>query len=243
MTEGGAMTEGTEGGGMDDGRLLEVRVQPPASTQPPVAGALLDSPAPIADARPGRRPDLARRGRLTPPAPMPNDIQLSDDDLREITRYAADCAERALALFEAEHPTDARPRDAIDGARAFARGGRRIAALRAQAWAAYAAARTAENPAAADAAHAAQHAAAAAYLHPRASAHQVKHVLGAAVHQARARERAADGDEDVGAENLRWAIGHASPTVRDVVRRLPAVTAGRGRLGDLFRQLDAALRR
>lgn len=150
---------------------------------------------------------------------------------------------RALPVFEAEYPTDARAREAIEGARAFAQGGKRIAALRAQAWAAYAAAREAENPAAADAARAAQHAAAAPYLHPRASSHQVKHVLGAAIHQARALELAADGDEEVGGENLRWAIGHASSTVRDVVQRLPVVAAGRGRLGELFRQLDAALRR
>lgn len=35
---------------------------------------------------------------------------------------AADCAERALPIFERAHPNDARPRKAIEAARAFARG-------------------------------------------------------------------------------------------------------------------------
>jgi hypothetical protein len=172
-----------------------------------------------------------------------SEIELSDDDLRQVARYAADCAERALPLFEAEYPTDGRPRAAIEGARTFARGGRRTAALRAQGWAAHAVAREAGHAVAAEAARAAQHAAAAAYLHPRASPHQVKHVLGAGVHQARALELAAGGAAEVGDEHLRWAADHASATVRAVVRRLPVVAVGRGRLGDLFRRLDAALRR
>jgi hypothetical protein len=172
-----------------------------------------------------------------------SEMQLSADDLRQITLYAAKCARQALSIFEAQYPTDHRPREAIEGAEAFAQGNKRTAALRAQAWAAHAAAREAEDPAAVDAARAASHAAAAAYLHPRATPHQVKHVLGAAVHQARALELAAGSDEDVGLERLRWAMDHASPTVRDVLRRMPTAHAGRGRLGELLRELDAGLRR
>ena len=36
-------------------------------------------------------------------------------------QWAADCAERALPLFEARHPNDARPRQALDAAREIGR--------------------------------------------------------------------------------------------------------------------------
>ena len=36
--------------------------------------------------------------------------------------FAADCAERVLPIFEKEHPSDDRPRKAIEAARAYARG-------------------------------------------------------------------------------------------------------------------------
>jgi hypothetical protein len=36
--------------------------------------------------------------------------------------FAADCAERVLPIFEKQYPTDARPRKAIEAARAFANG-------------------------------------------------------------------------------------------------------------------------
>jgi hypothetical protein len=36
--------------------------------------------------------------------------------------FAADCAERVLPIYEDEYPNDARPRQAVEAARAFARG-------------------------------------------------------------------------------------------------------------------------
>ena len=169
-------------------------------------------------------------------------IELSDPERREITGYAADCARRTLPIFEKERPADTRPRDAIDAAHAFADGGRRTAALRQSAWAAYRAAQESVSPAAADAARAASHAAAAAYLHPRASAHQVKHLLGAA-DAARAEELVSEGDRSVIGATLEWARRHAPPAVTAVLGRLPAAPAGGGRVGELVRTLDAALRR
>lgn len=169
-------------------------------------------------------------------------IALSEPELREIAGYAADCAHRVLALFERELPADARLRDAIEAAYAFARGGRRTGALRQHGWAAFKAARDAASPAAADAARAASHAAGAAYLHPKASAHQVKHILGAAAHAARAEELAAGGDPRVSAAALEWARGHAPPAVTAVLGRLPAAPPGGGRVGEFIRHLDAALR-
>ncbi|MCM1969059.1 putative immunity protein [Streptomyces sp. G1] len=169
-------------------------------------------------------------------------IELSEDELREITGYAADCARRALQVFEQEHPGDARPREAIEAAETFAGGGRRTAALRQCAWAAYKAAQEPGSPAAIDAARAASHAAGAAYLHPKASPHQIKHILGAAAHAARAEELAAEENTRTAARTLAWASGHAPPAVSHVLARMPAPPAGGGRVGELIRALDAALR-
>ncbi|PCC72915.1 hypothetical protein SAMN02745121_02033 [Nannocystis exedens] len=172
----------------------------------------------------------------------PDNIALSEQELREIAGYAADCARRVLPIFEQHVPADPRPREAIDAAYAFAGGGRRTAALRQMGWAAYRAAREAASPAAADAAHAACHAAAAAYLHPKASAHQVKHILGAAAHAARAEELASGADPRAPAGTLEWARHRAPAAVIAVLGRLPAAPPGGGRVGELIRDLDAALR-
>ena len=88
-------------------------------------------------------------------------VPLNERDMR---LFAADCAEHVVRLFEAQCPDDDRPRQAIDAARAFARGeiGREElsaaqaaaqAAARAAAWtaaqaAAWTAARTAARTAA-----------------------------------------------------------------------------------------------
>ncbi|MBB3082321.1 putative immunity protein [Geodermatophilus sabuli] len=174
---------------------------------------------------------------------MRDEIALSTDDLRAVAGFAAECAQQVLALFERDHPADPRPRLAVDAARAFAGGGERTKALRVTALAAHAAAREAVTPAARDAARAAGHAAAAAYLHPLARATQVKHVLGAAAHAARAAELAAGDDRTVGAEDLERARRWATPTVVDVLKRYPEAPRGGGRVAELLRELDTALRR
>src|SRR5262249_14828310 len=153
-------------------------------------------------------------------------MMLNQDDLRLVGFWAADCAERVLPLFEAKAPADTRPREAIAGIRAFARGGKRTAKLRSLSLAAHAAAREADDPAATAAARAAGLAAAVAYTHPLPTLDQAKHVLGPAVYAARARELAAVDDPGVGDEEIRWAIEHASPEVREVVRRWPAPGPG-----------------
>jgi hypothetical protein len=106
------------------------------------------------------------------------EIVLSMRDLRGVAGYAAQSAQGALEIFERAHPADWRPRDALDAAWTFARGGKRGKTLRDTAWAAHKAARDADTAAAGDAARAAMCAASAAYLHPLADAHQVKHILG-----------------------------------------------------------------
>jgi hypothetical protein len=177
--------------------------------------------------------------------PMPNEsgkIELAKHELRAIAGYAAECAHRVLPLFERDAPADSRPRDAIDAALVFSRGGERTAALWTSSLAAFKAAREASSPAAVEAARAASLAAAAAYLHPLASAHQVKHILGAAAHAARAAEVEAGDDRRVGTESRDWALQHAPSSVAAVLARYPAAPAGGGRVGELLRDLDAALR-
>lgn len=171
-----------------------------------------------------------------------DEVIISDEDRVLLGLWAADCAERALPLFETRAPDDPRPREAVDGVRDFARDGRRTQRLRTLAWAAQAAARDLGEPAAAAAARAACCAAATPYLHPLASPHQSKHILGPAVHVARARELAADGDTALADEEIRWAAGQAPPQVRALLRQMPARTPGRGRMDTLYHQLDVALR-
>ncbi|KIF71548.1 exonuclease SbcC, partial [Streptomyces sp. AcH 505] len=89
---------------------------------------------------------------------------------------------------------------------------------------------------------AASHAAGAAYLHPKASAHQVKHILGAAANAARAAELAPEADGHAAGEAVERALRHAPPAVTTVLARLPAAPAGGGRVGELVRDLDTALR-
>ena len=173
----------------------------------------------------------------------PGRMTLSDEDRGGVGLWAADCAERALPLFETKAPSDARPREAIEGIRAFARGELRKGPLRSLALAALAAARGVDDPAATAAARAAGYAAATAFTHPLATLDNAKHVLGPAVYGARACELAAVDDPGVGDEEIRWAIEHASPSVREVVGRMPARGAGRSRLDVLYHQLDAGLRR
>ncbi|WP_432028398.1 putative immunity protein [Streptomyces sp. 1222.5] len=185
----------------------------------------------------------------------PDTIELSTEELQEITGFAAECARRVLSIFERSLPDDSRPRDAVEAAQAFADGGRRTQALRTCGWAAYKAAGevTGEaaggvagdvpgRAAAADAARAASHAAAAAYLHPKASAHQVKHILGAAAHAARAEELVTGEGQGATGQTLEWARHHAPPAVTAVLGRLPAAPPGGGRVGELIRDLDTALR-
>lgn len=179
---------------------------------------------------------------------MPDDrtrIQLSRSELRAVTGYAVACARPALATFEREYPDDRRPRAAIDAAQAFADGADRTKALRDGAWAAHRAAqqaRDAGRAAASAAARAAADAAGAAFLHPLAHATQVRHLLGSAAHAARAFELSAGDDPGVGSDHLARARRLASPVLVDVLRRYPFAPPGGGRVGELLRQLDAALR-
>jgi hypothetical protein len=172
-------------------------------------------------------------------------IELSGDELRAVAGYAAACARPALSLFEAERPDDQRARAAVEAGQAFADGARRTKMIRDCAWASMRSAqeaRDAGQPAASAAARAAIAASSAAFLHPLSKATQVKHILGAAAYAARAFELAAGGDSTIAAHRIAWARDLAPALVVDVLERYPPAPLHGGRVGDLVRQLDAALR-
>ena len=172
----------------------------------------------------------------------PDQVALTLDDIRAVAAFAIASAEAVLPLFEAVHSDDPRPRAALDGARTFAAGGPRLAALRVLAADAHRAGRAAATEAAREAALSAGHAAAAAYLHPLAKATQVKHILGSAACAARTIELQGDGDPSLGDREVARAKDRASWAVVSVLRRYPPAGAGRGRTAELMRDLDVALR-
>ena len=167
---------------------------------------------------------------------------LSLESLRILGHWAADCAERALPIFERHAPADSRPRAAIEGIREFAAGGRRTARLRTLALAANAAARTVADPAAAAAAHAACLAASSAYTHPLADVQQTKHIVGPAAYAALAFELDQAGDSTIAAREVRRAIEHVPPAVRAILLHMPARQPGKSRLDRLMFELDAGIR-
>jgi hypothetical protein len=167
---------------------------------------------------------------------------LTLESLRAIGGWAADCADRALSLYETHADSDARPRAAIAGIREFAGGGKRTAWLRSLAVEANAAAREIGDPAAAASARAAGLAAASAYTHPLADVQQTKHIVGPAAYAALALELHHDGDPRVADGEVRWAIEHAPTEAREVLLRMPVRQAGKSRLDTILYELDAGIR-
>jgi hypothetical protein len=170
-----------------------------------------------------------------------DEVELSMEEIREVAGFAVVCAKPVLVVFEGQRPDDGRAREAVVVAEAFAAGGARLKALRDAAWAAQKAAQEAKEAgelAASEAARAAMAAAGAAFLHPLAKSTQVKLILGAAGHAARAFELAGDDP----AQYIAQTKDLASPVVKHVLRRYPEAPAGGGRVGQLIRDLDTMLR-
>lgn len=172
----------------------------------------------------------------------PRYFPLSLESLRALGSWAADCAERALPVYEAHADPDPRPQAAIAGIRVFAGGGKRTAQLRSLALAAFSAARDAEDPAAAAAARAAGLAASSAYTHPLADVQQTKHIVGPAAYAALALELDQGGDDSIGDDQAAWAIEHVPPEVREILLQMPAREIGRSRLENLMYKIDAGIR-
>jgi hypothetical protein len=164
------------------------------------------------------------------------------ESLRSLGSWAADCAERALPVYENYAPSDSRPRSAIEGIRVFAGGGKRTAGLRSLALSAFSAARQADDPAATAAARAAGLAASSAYTHPLADVQQTKHIVGPAAYAALALELNQGGDHSIGDHEVVWAIEHVPAEVREILLQMPARETGRSRLENIMYTIDAGIR-
>ncbi|HEY0830597.1 MAG TPA: hypothetical protein VGE99_05595 [Candidatus Dormibacteraeota bacterium] len=135
---------------------------------------------------------------------------LTDSDHRLLALWAAACAEHVLHLFEYARPSDARPRQAIEQARAWVRGEIKMSQARTAAGHANAAARDL-NGAPRHAAYAAGQAAVVA--------HVAAHELGAAAYAIKAARAAAPegGGERAGRLECRWQREQLLEAIRELV--------------------------
>ena len=135
---------------------------------------------------------------------------LTDADHQRLALWAAACAEHVLHFFEAARPSDPRPRQAIDLARAWARGEIAMSQSRTAAGHANAAARDLSGPA--------RHAAYAAGQ-AAAVAHVAAHELGAAAYAIKAVRAAAPQAEAEHAGRLecQWQRVQLPEAIRDLV--------------------------
>ena len=129
---------------------------------------------------------------------------------RLLVLWAADCAEHVLPVFEANHPTDKRPINAIETARAWARGEISVGTARSAAFEAHAAAREATRDAA--------RAAARATGHAVATAHMADHSLKASVFALEAIK--IGNPESTNAVELEraWQIEAAPAEIRPLIK-------------------------
>ncbi len=133
---------------------------------------------------------------------------LTDGDHQLLALWAATCAEHVLPLFEQVEPSDPRPRDAVEAARAWAAGEMRMMDARALGGHAMGAARPLRG-AARFAAYAAGQAACVG--------HVPEHDLGAAAYAIKAVVAADPGDVDAGRRERDWQREQLDPKVRPLV--------------------------
>lgn len=135
---------------------------------------------------------------------------LTDSDHHLLALWAARCAEHVLPLFEADQPSDTRPRRAIEHARAWVRGEVKMM----QARAAGGAANTAARPLTGAPRFAAYAAAQAALV-----AHVAAHDLGAAAYAIKAARAAASREnaESAGRQECQWQRDQLPDSIRALV--------------------------
>ena len=135
---------------------------------------------------------------------------LTDADHHLLALWAAACAEHVLDLFESVRPQDLRPRQAIENARAWARGEVTMTQARTAGGHAMGAARDLRG--------AARH---AAYAAGQAAvvAHVAAHELGAAAYAIKAAGAAAPAGkgERAGQRECRWQRDQLPDAIRELV--------------------------
>lgn len=164
------------------------------------------------------------------------------EELQSLGKWAADCAERALPIFENVEKQDSRPRKAIDGIRAFSNSGKRTNHLRKLALDAYRASLETKDAAASAAAQSASLAAASAYTHPFKDIKQARHILGSAAYSAFAIELSNDSGQKIGEREVKLAIASATYEVSVLLEKMPAQKIGTKRIDQLFYGLDSGIR-
>ncbi len=169
---------------------------------------------------------------------------LTEAERRTVAGWAADCAERALHLFEAKAAADGRPRDAIERARAFSRGELPAAGEIRRRFVAGRASHAVSTPAAKAAAWAAGQAAGVA--------HMGAHALGAAAYAAKARALSNPAQPSALSDEIGWQLQCMSDPAREALSGLPLLGTNssgplgqgllaRGVLGESIRSIQAAL--
>lgn len=135
---------------------------------------------------------------------------LIDSDHQLLALWAALCAEHVLHHFESARPSDPRPRQAIDAARAWVRGEVKMMQARAAGGHAMGAARDLRG--------AARHAAYAAGQ-AGAVAHVAAHELGAAAYAIKAARAAVSRSEseDAGRLECQWQRDQLPEPIRELV--------------------------
>jgi hypothetical protein len=133
---------------------------------------------------------------------------LTDADHRRLAMWAALCAEHVLHLFEDEQASDARPREAIEAARKWARGDMKMMDARARGGHAMGAAR----PLRGAARYAGYSAGQAACV-----GHMAEHDLGAAAYAIRAVRAANPGNPGAGGVERDWQRGLLDGRIRALV--------------------------
>jgi hypothetical protein len=135
---------------------------------------------------------------------------LTDSDHRLLALWAATCAEHVLHFFKAAEPQDPRPRQAIEQARAWARGEVKMMQARAAGGHAMGAARNLRG----SARYAAYAAGQAAVV-----AHVAAHELGAAAYAIKAVRAAAppDDGDSAGRRECQWQRAQLPEAIRELV--------------------------
>jgi len=133
---------------------------------------------------------------------------LTDDDHRLLALWAAECAEHVVDLFEQVRPDDARPREAIAAARAWAAGDLPMMQARARGGHAMGAARPLTGAARFAACSAGQAA---------CVGHVAEHDLGAAAYAIKAVRSAYPDDPGAGRVERDWQRSRLPDPVRSLV--------------------------
>lgn len=169
-------------------------------------------------------------------------FEIRIEELQSLGKWAADCAERALSIYESVESEDDRPRNAINGIRDFSNSGKRTNQLRKLALDAYRASLETKNTAASAAAQSASLAAASAYTHPFKDVKQSKHILGPAVYSAFAIELSHNLEQKIGDREIELAVDTATHEIAGLLNKMPEQEIGKKRIDQLFYKLDSELR-